>query len=165
MGFGVNLGIECEVYVLKLTEGGQLEVPNADDDLVKACYDVKRFMDRYQWIDKVAGTINDLGWDLYSLDHEDANSQFEFDFTYADALTMCDRFIFFRMMAKQYASEEGLIATFMPRVAERSPSSALVSASFSSLLRGLGVSEIWSGRSFLTKASAARTDSPPLMIC
>lgn len=115
MGFTVNLGIECEVFVLRLTEEGKLEVPNDDDNLEKACYDVKRFMDRYQWIDKVSTTINDLGWDLYSLDHEDANSQFEFDFKYADALTMCDRFIFFRMMAKQYASEEGLIATFMPK--------------------------------------------------
>ena len=115
MGFGMNLGIECEVFVLRLTESGKLEIPNDDDNLVKACYDVKRFMDRYEWIDKVATTINDLGWDLYSLDHEDANSQYEFDFKYADALTMCDRFIFFRMMAKQYASEEGLIATFMPK--------------------------------------------------
>jgi len=115
MGFSVNLGIECEVFVVKLNENGQLEIPNSDDDLEKSCYDVKRFMDRYQWIDKMATTINDLGWDLYSLDHEDANSQFEFDFKYADALTMCDRFIFFRMMAKQYASEEGLLATFMPK--------------------------------------------------
>lgn len=115
MGFGLNLGIECEVYILRLTKEGKLEIPNADDDLVKSCYDVKRFLDRYTWLDKVSTTINDLGWDLYSLDHEDANSQFEFDFKYADALTMCDRFVFFRMMAKQYASEEGLIATFMPK--------------------------------------------------
>jgi len=115
MGFGMNLGIECEVYILRLTKEGKLEVPNEDDNLVKACYDVKRFLDRYTWLDKVSTTINELGWDLYSLDHEDANSQFEFDFKYADALTMCDRFVFFRMMAKQYASEEGLIATFMPK--------------------------------------------------
>ncbi len=115
MGFGMNLGIECEVYILRLTNEGKLEIPNDDDNLVKACYDVKRFLDRYTWLDKVSTTINDLGWDLYSLDHEDANSQFEFDFKYADALTMCDRFVFFRMMAKQYASEEGLIATFMPK--------------------------------------------------
>jgi glutamine synthetase len=115
MGFSVNLGIECEVFVVRMTEDGKLEIPNDDDNLNKSCYDVKRFMDRYQWIDKVATTIDDLGWDLYSLDHEDANSQFEFDFKYADALTMCDRYIFFRMMAKQYASEEGLIATFMPK--------------------------------------------------
>jgi len=63
----------------------------------------------------MATSIDDLGWELYSFDHEDANSQFEFDFKYADALTMCDRFVFFRYMAKHYASEEGLIATFMPK--------------------------------------------------
>lgn len=115
MGFGFNLGIECEVYVVKLEGKDRLSIPNPDDDLVKSCYDVKRFMDRYTWIDKVASTITHLGWDLYSLDHEDANSQFEFDFNYADALTMCDRYIFFRMMAKHYAAEEGLLATFMPK--------------------------------------------------
>ncbi len=115
MGFSVNLGIECEVFVVKETEGGGIEIPDQNDHLDKACYDVKRFMDRYTWLDKVSTTINDLGWDLYSLDQEDAISQFEFDFKYADALTMCDRYIFFRMMAKQYAAEEGLLATFMPK--------------------------------------------------
>lgn len=115
MGFGCNLGIECEVFVVKQLEDGSLAIPNADDNLEKSCYDVKRFLDRYTWLDKVSTTINDLGWGLYSLDHEDANSQFEFDFNYADALTMCDRYIFFRLMAKQYASEEGLLATFMPK--------------------------------------------------
>jgi glutamine synthetase len=34
---------------------------------------------------------------------------------YTDALTMCDRYIFFRYMAKHYAKEEGLLATFMPK--------------------------------------------------
>jgi glutamine synthetase len=115
MGFGFNLGIECEVFVVRRTEDGRLEIPNSDDNLVKACYDVKRFMDRYTWLDKVATAIDELGWDLYSFDHEDANSQFEFDFKYADALSMCDRYIFFRYMAKHYAAEEGLLATFMPK--------------------------------------------------
>jgi glutamine synthetase len=115
MGFGFNLGIECEVFVVKLDEQGRLHIPNPDDNLVKSCYDVKLFLDRFGWLDKMASTINALGWDLYSLDHEDANSQFEFDFKYADALTMCDRYIFFRTMAKHYAAEEGLLATFMPK--------------------------------------------------
>jgi glutamine synthetase len=115
LGFGFNLGIECEVYVVKQTEDNRIHIPNADDNLVKSCYDVKRFLDRYTWLDKVSTAINGLGWDLYSLDHEDAPSQFEFDFKYADALTMCDRYVFFRMMTKQYAAEEGLLATFMPK--------------------------------------------------
>lgn len=115
MGFGFNLGIECELFVLKEEEDGSLSVPDKDDKLIKPCYDVRSFMNRFTWLDKMATTINDLGWDLYSLDHEDANGQYEFDFQYSDALTMCDRFIFFRYMAKHYAQEEGLLATFMPK--------------------------------------------------
>jgi len=115
MGFGMNLGIECEIYLLKQEADGKLAIPNPDDKLTKPCYDVRGFMDSFGWLDKVATAINDLGWDLYSFDHEDGNSQFEFDFNYSDALTMCDRFIFFRYMAKHYAKEEGLLATMMPK--------------------------------------------------
>lgn len=115
MGFGFNLGIECEVFLLRKNDDGSLSVPHADDKLIKPCYDLRGFMENFGWLDKMASTINELGWDLYSFDHEDANGQFEFDFMYADALTTADRFIFFREMAKRYASEEGLIATLMPK--------------------------------------------------
>ena len=115
LGLGFNLGIECEIYVVKQNADGTLSIPNPDDKLKKPCYDVRGFMDQFTWLDKVASCINDLGWDLYSFDHEDANGQYEFDFNYADALTMCDRFIFFRYMAKHYAKEEGLLATMMPK--------------------------------------------------
>lgn len=115
MGFGMNLGIECEIYLLKQNADGSLSVPNPDDKLEKACYDVRGFMDNFAWLDKMATAINGLGWDLYSFDHEDANSQFEFDFNYSDALTMCDRLIFFRYMTKHYAKEDGLVATMMPK--------------------------------------------------
>src|SRR5882672_7116652 len=135
MGFGFNLGIECEVYVLKRNDDGTLSVPNADDRLVKPCYDVRGFMDNFAWLDKVATCMNDLGWDLYSFDHEDGNGQYEFDFQYADALTMCDRFIFFRYMAKHYAKEMGLIATMMPKpFADRTGTGA----HFNMSLRDLG---------------------------
>jgi len=115
LGLGFNLGIECEIFVLRKTEDGRLEVPNPDDKLTKPCYDLRGFIDNFNWLDKVASCINALGWDLYSFDHEDANGQYEFDFRYADALTTCDRYIFFRMMTKHYAKEEGLVATMMPK--------------------------------------------------
>lgn len=115
MGFGFNLGIECEIFLLKQSADGALSVPNPNDKLVKPCYDVRGFVDSFSWLDKVATCINDLGWDLYSFDHEDANGQYEFDFQYADALTTCDRLTFFRFMAKHYAEEEGLLATMMPK--------------------------------------------------
>ena len=59
----------------------------------------------FPWLDEMATTMNGLGWDVYSFDHEDGNSQFEFDFKYADALTMADRYIFFRHMAKTIAAK------------------------------------------------------------
>ena len=115
LGYQFNLGIECEVYFLKLTEAGGLVVPNRDDFLNKPCYDLQGFFDRYPLLDKIVTAINGLGWDVYSLDHEDGNSQFEFDFKYADGLTMADRYVFFRTLARKYAAEEGLLATFMPK--------------------------------------------------
>ena len=115
LGFGLNLGIECEIYLLRQTEDGRLVIPDPNDRLGKAAYDLRGFLSEFTWLDKMADTINDLGWDLYSFDHEDGNSQFEFDFTYADALITSDRLIFFRMMAKHYAEQQGLIATMMPK--------------------------------------------------
>ena len=106
MEFGFNLGIECEIFLLRQNADGALSVPHADDKLVKPCYDVQGFVDNFAWLDKMASAMNTLGWDLYSFDHEDANGQFEFDFAYADGLTSCDRLTFFRFMAKQYAKEE-----------------------------------------------------------
>ncbi len=136
-GIGFNLGIECELFVVRQNDDGSLSIPNDDDNLTKSCYDVKRFFDRYAWLDKVATTINALGWDLYSFDHEDANSQFEFDFQYADALTMADRYVFFRLMAKEYAAQEGLLATFMPKpFADKTGSGAHFNMSAYSLATG-----------------------------
>lgn len=115
LGFGFNLGVECEVYFLTQDERGRLQVPNADDDLEKSCYDVKRMLDVFPLIDELVSTMNGLGWDVYSFDHEDGNSQFEFDFQYSDALSMADRYVFFRYMAKALAKRQGLLATFMPK--------------------------------------------------
>jgi glutamine synthetase len=115
MGFQFNLGIECEVYFVGQDDQGGLFVPNSDDNLTKSCYDVKRFLDQYPLLDQIVSTLNGLGWDVYSLDHEDGNSQFEFDFKHSDGLTMADRYIFFRYLAKKIAADHGLLATFMPK--------------------------------------------------
>ncbi|HEX8980207.1 MAG TPA: type III glutamate--ammonia ligase, partial [Parasulfuritortus sp.] len=66
LGYGMNLGIECEIFLLKQNEDGSLSVPNPDDKLTKPCYDVRGFVDAFPWLDKMATAINGLGWDLYS---------------------------------------------------------------------------------------------------
>ena len=137
LGYGMNLGIECEIFLLRQEQGGRLSVPDAEDRLIKPCYDVRGFTNSFAWLDRMATTINDLGWDLYSFDHEDANGQFEFDFNYADALTTCDRLVFFRFMAKHHAREMGLLATMMPKpFAERTGNGAHFNMSLSDLGSG-----------------------------
>jgi glutamine synthetase len=137
MGFGFNLGIECEVFLLRKTADGRLEAPNPEDNLVKPCYDVRGLTQSFGWLDKIASVMDQLGWGLYSFDHEDANGQYEFDFNYADAMTTCDRLTFFRFMAKHYAQEEGLIATMMPKpFADKTGNGAHFNMSLSSLETG-----------------------------
>ena len=140
MGFGFNLGVECEIFLLRQNADGSLAVPHASDKLVKPCYDVQGFSDNFAWLDKMASAMDTLGWDLYSFDHEDANGQFEFDFAYADALTTCDRLTFFRFMAKHYAKEEGLIATMMPKpFADKTGNGAHFNMSLSNLETGANI--------------------------
>lgn len=140
MGFAFNLGIECEVYFLKLDASGRLVVPNADDDLMKSCYDVKRAFDVFPLLDDIVTTLNDLGWDVYSFDHEDGNSQFEFDFKFADGLTMADRYVFFRHLAKTIAGRHGLLATFMPKpFADKTGNGAHFNMSLSSADSGVNL--------------------------
>ena len=83
MGFRFNLGIECEVFLVR-REGDQVVPANPRNVLAKSAYDVVGLLESLDWLDEVVGYMNQLGWDVYSFDHEDANSQFEFDFAYAD---------------------------------------------------------------------------------
>jgi glutamine synthetase len=70
---------------------------------------------QYDFITTLSKYETGLGWDNYANDHEDANSQFESNFVYADALTTADRVIFFRYMVHTLAQQQGMLATFMPK--------------------------------------------------
>lgn len=137
LGYRFNLGIETEFFVLKEGEGGRLVPTSEGDTLAKPCYDVRGFLDNYSMLDEIVQAMNGLGWDVYSFDHEDANGQFETDFQYADALTMADRFTFFRLMVGELAKRRGHFATFMPKpFADRTGSGAHFNMSMASLATG-----------------------------
>jgi glutamine synthetase len=55
------------------------------------------------------------GIDVYQIDHEDGNGQFEINFTYADAERSADNFTFVKMAASEIAQRHGMIASFMPK--------------------------------------------------
>ena len=114
MGFTFNLGIECEFYLVR-REGTHLSPANPLDVIGKAAYDVVSLLEALDFLDEVVGYMNELGWDVHSFDHEDSNSQFEFDFAYADALTMADRFVLWRLMMKEIARRYGIETAIMPK--------------------------------------------------
>src|SRR6266540_153953 len=67
------------------------------------------------FLDRLVSAVRQVGLDVYQIDHEDANGQFEVNFTYSEALTTADRYIFFKMAASEIAHQMGMIATFMPK--------------------------------------------------
>jgi glutamine synthetase len=114
-GFEFMMGLELEYFLLRSDGSGGIEIADQLDDLEKPCYDLKGLTRNYDFLTTVSRYVNDLGWGNYANDHEDANGQFEQNFTYADALSSCDRAIFFRYMVHTLAQQRGLLATFMPK--------------------------------------------------
>lgn len=114
-GYTFNLGMETEFYFVRVDEQGRPSAWNPRDTLAKPAYDAIGVLESLDFLDEMVRYMNKMGWDVHSFDHEDGNGQYELDFAYTDALGMADRFMLFRMMAKEVARNHGHEATFMPK--------------------------------------------------
>jgi glutamine synthetase len=114
-GYEFKIGLELEYFLIRQLENGSIEIADSLDTLEKPCYDLKGLTRNYGFLGTVSRYVNELGWGNYANDHEDANGQFEQNFTFADALVSCDRAIFFRYMVHALAQQQGMLATFMPK--------------------------------------------------
>jgi glutamine synthetase len=114
-GYEFMIGMELEYFLVRQGEAGSIEVADSLDTLEKPCYDLNGLTRNYEFLSTVSRYVNELGWGNYANDHEDANGQFEQNFTFTDALASCDRGIFFRYMVHSLAEQRGLLATFMPK--------------------------------------------------
>jgi glutamine synthetase len=114
LGLGFQMGIETEFYLVS-RNGNSVAPANPRDVLEKAAYDIVDLLDNMPFMDEVVTYMNGLGWDVHSFDHEDSNSQFEFDFSYTDVMTMADRQTLWRMMMKMVARKHGCDVTLMPK--------------------------------------------------
>jgi glutamine synthetase len=114
-GYVFNVGIEAEFMLLKQDEDGQYAPWDTLDTLDKPCYDLKALYRNLDMMTTLIKYMQELEWEPYANDHEDATCQFEVNWTYSDALTTADRHTFFKWMVKTLAEERGLLATFMPK--------------------------------------------------
>ncbi|MET0968842.1 MAG: type III glutamate--ammonia ligase [Tardiphaga sp.] len=111
-GMQMKTGVECEFFLISPDGTG---IADTADCQVKPCYDQQALMRRYDVITEICDAMLQLGWKPYQNDHEDANGQFEMNWSYDDALVTADRHVFFKYMAKAIAEKHGLRATFMPK--------------------------------------------------
>lgn len=114
-GWTLNTGIEPEFSLLKRNESGHLVPFDETDKLDKPCYDYKGMSRSRAFLEKFVDSLQQVGFDVYQIDHEDANGQFEVNYTYTDAKTSADRITFVRMAGSEIANEMGMICSFMPK--------------------------------------------------
>lgn len=114
LGYSYKTGVEAEFLLLKKTEQGY-QVADSLDTAARPCYDQLNLMRQFDFISTLVRYMEQLGWEPYQCDHEDANGQFELNWTYSDALRTADRHVFFKYMVKTLAEQRGLTATFMPK--------------------------------------------------
>jgi glutamine synthetase len=107
-GFTYYVGPELEFFYFRserepvpLDQGGYFDLTTLD-----AASDLRRDTIR---------TLEDMGIRVEYSHHEVAFSQHEIDLRYADALTMADNVMTYRIVVKEIASQYGFYATFMPK--------------------------------------------------
>jgi glutamine synthetase len=114
-GWTLNTGIEPEFMLLKKDASGNVHPFDASDDLEKPCYDYKGLARGSEFLEQLVDNLITSGFDVYQADHEDANGQFEINYTYTDCLTSADQLVFFKMAASEIAHKLGMVCTFMPK--------------------------------------------------
>ena len=115
MGLTMFTGIEPEFMLLDRKPDGSLAPFDSTDTLDKPCYDYKGLARRSDYLGKLVNALQVAGLDVYQIDHEDANGQFEVNFAYRDCMTSADNYTLFKMAATEIAHAMGIVCTFMPK--------------------------------------------------
>lgn len=117
-------GLEPEFFLLKPgSAAGSWVVATESESLDKPCYDFRHLSSVADFLMELRSALEGAGIDVYQIDHEDANGQFEMNFTYADGLKTADNLTYFKMAAQAIAKKHGMLCSFMPKpFAERSGS-------------------------------------------
>src|SRR5919109_1063320 len=108
LGFTFYVGPELEYFYFKGSDGTEFLDRGSYFDLtpLDVATDLRKRTVEY---------LEAMGIPVESTHHEVAPSQHEIDLRYADALTMADNIMTYRLTVKEAAQEFGVYATFMPK--------------------------------------------------
>ena len=124
-GWTLYTGLEPEFSLLHRDENGAIHPMDDTDTLTKPCYDYKGITRQSAFLESLTESLIAAGLDVYQIDHEDANGQFEINYTYADCLRSADDFILFKMAASEIANEMGMICSLMPKPFSNRPGNGM----------------------------------------
>lgn len=124
-GWTLYTGLEPEFSLLRKDEFGAIHPYDPTDLLQKPCYDYKGITRNNPFLEKLTESLIAAGLDVYQIDHEDANGQFEINYTYADCLKSADDFIMFKMAASEIANSMGMICSLMPKPFSNRPGNGM----------------------------------------
>ena len=108
MGYTMNVGPEAEYFYFESPDGTEPLDAGGYFDLTPLDVASDLRSETVQVLEAVGIPVE------YS-HHEVAPSQHEIDLRYADALTMADRLMTYRLVVKETALQHGVYATFMPK--------------------------------------------------
>ena len=112
LGYTFNVGPEMEFFLFKTAADGHASVELQDH----GSYFDQTPTDPGEDVRRALVTsLSEMGFNIEAAHHEVAPSQHEIDFTYGDALSMADKVVTFKFVAKTLALHRGLHATFMPK--------------------------------------------------
>lgn len=118
LGYVMNVGPELEYYYFKdpngtevLDHGGYFDLTSLD-----MASDLRR--------DTIL-TLEKMGIPVEYSHHENGPSQQEIDLRFADALSMADNVMTYKMVVKEIAMKHGVYASFMPKPISGAPGSGM----------------------------------------
>ncbi len=123
-GWSLRTGIEPEFFLLKRV-GANWQPADDADRLDKPSYDLKSLPRQRAFLHELHEALSGCGLDVLQLDHEDAHSQYEVNFAYADALASADNVMLFKLAAHTLAEAHGMVFSMMPKPFADQPGSGL----------------------------------------
>ncbi|MDU5109693.1 MAG: type I glutamate--ammonia ligase [Clostridium sp.] len=112
LGYTMNVGPECEFFLLDTNEYGEPILKTQD----KAGYFDLSPLDAGENVRRdISLILEDMGFEIEASHHEVAHGQNEIDFKYEDALTTADNIMTFKLVVKSISQRHGVYATFMPK--------------------------------------------------
>lgn len=117
-GFVFNIGPELEFFLFKDAQGTEVLDHGSYFDLTSLDYasDLRRDM---------VLTLEKMGIPVEYSHHELGPSQHEIDLRYADALSMADAVMTYKLAVKEIALKHGVYASFMPKPMSDAPGNAM----------------------------------------